>query len=154
MKLLNLMHTDAKLINMMLYGVEGTNWTLDPDGRVNVIDDGWIKYHPGAWVWADITIQYVTNKEDPEKNKLLIDYAKDAFPEPSLGFRFRPEPVAAEMAALQAVVDGSSRALMTGYVDPTTELLKFIQSMKDAGLDKVLAEVQTQYAAWKAAASK
>jgi hypothetical protein len=26
--------------------------------------------------------------------------------------------------------------------------------MKDAGLDKVLAEVQTQYAAWKAAASK
>jgi putative aldouronate transport system substrate-binding protein len=154
MKLINLMHTDRKLINMMLYGVEGTNWTLEPDGRVNIIDDGWIQYHPGAWVWGDITLQYVTTKEDPNKNKLLIDYAQDAFPEPSLGFRFRPEPVAAEMTALSAVVDGSSRALLTGYVDPTTELPKFIQAMKDAGLDTVLAEVQKQYDEWKAAAGK
>jgi putative aldouronate transport system substrate-binding protein len=150
MKLIDLMHTDAKLINMMLYGVEGTNWQLDPDGRVNILDDGWISAHPGAWVWADITIQYVTNKEDPEKNQLLIDYAKDAFPEPSLGFRFRTEPVAAELTALSSVVDGSQRALMTGYVDPTVELPKFIQAMKDAGLDKVLAEVQKQYDEWTA----
>ena len=148
MKLINLMHTDPKLINMMLYGVEGTNWTLDPDGRVNIKDDNWIKAHPGAWVWADITIQMVTNKEDPKKNQLLIDYAKDAFFEPSLGFRFRTEPVAAELTAIQAVVDGSQRALLTGYVDPKTELPKFIQALKDAGLEKVLTEVQNQYAAW------
>jgi putative aldouronate transport system substrate-binding protein len=154
MKLLNLMHTDKKLINMMLYGVEGVNWELESDGRVNIIDDSWLKAHPGAWVWADITIQYVTNKEDPNKNQLLIDYAKDAFPEPSLGFRFRTEPVAAEITALQAVVDGSQRALMTGYVDPAVELPKFLQAMKDAGLDKILAEVQKQYTEWKAAATK
>jgi putative aldouronate transport system substrate-binding protein len=154
MKLLNLMHTDEKLINMMLYGVEGTHWTLDPDGRVNITNDAWIKAHPGAWVWADITIQKVTNKEDPKKNQLLIDYAKDAFSEPSLGFRFRTEPVAAEITAIQSVVDGSQRALLTGYVDPATELPKFINDLKNAGLDKVLAEVQKQYAAWKAAAGK
>jgi len=151
MKLINLMHTDSKLINMMLYGVEGTNWTLDPDGRVNIIDDAWIKAHPGAWVWGDITIQLVTNQEDPDKNQLLIDYAADAFPEPSLGFRFRTEPVAPEITAIQAVVDGSQRALMTGYVDPVEELPKYIQALKDAGLDKVLAEVQKQYDEWKAA---
>jgi len=154
MKLIDLMHTDAKLINMMLYGVEGTNWELQSDGRVNILDDAWLSAHPGAWVWGDITIQYVTNQEDPDKNQLLIDYAADAFPEPSLGFRFRPEPVAAEITALNAVVDGSQRALMTGYIDPTTELPNFIQAMKDAGLDTVLAEVQKQYTEWKAAASK
>lgn len=151
MKLLNLMHSDKKLLNMMVFGVEGTNWSLDPDGRVNVIDDTWLKAHPGPWVWADVTLQYVTNQQDPETNQMLIDYAKDAFPEPSLGFRFRTEPVAAEITALTAVVDGSQRALLTGYVDPEVELPKFIQAMKDAGLDKVLAEVQKQYDAWKAA---
>jgi len=153
MKLLNLMHTDPKLINMMLYGVEGTNWTTEADGRVNILDDAWLSAHPGAWVWADITIQKVTNKEDPNKNKLLIDYAMDAFPEPSLGFRFRPEPVQAEITAIQSVVDGSQRALLTGYVDPATELPKFIQALKDAGLDKVMAEVQKQYSEWQAAAA-
>jgi putative aldouronate transport system substrate-binding protein len=154
MKLLNLMHTDKKLINMMLYGVEGVQWKLDPDGRVNVIDSAWLGAHPGAWVWADVTIQSVTNKEDPKKNQLLIDYSKDALMIPSLGFRFRTEPVAAELTAIQTVVDGSQRALLTGFVDPATELPKLIQELKDAGLDKVKAEVEKQYADWKLAKSK
>ena len=150
MKLLNLMHTDSKLINMMLYGVEGTQWKLDADGRVNVIDSAWVGAGPGALVLGDVTIQSVTNKEDPNKNKLLIDYSKDALMIPSLGFRFRTEPVAAELTAIQTVVDGSQRALLTGYVDPATELPKIIQALKDAGLEKVRAEVEKQYLAWKA----
>lgn len=151
MKLINLMHTDPKLINMMLYGVEGKNWSLDADGRVNVIDSAWVGAHPGAWVWGDVTIQKVSNKEDPKKNQMLIDYSKDALAHPSLGFRFRTQPVAAELTALQTVVDGMQRALLTGYVDPSVELPKFIQALKDAGVEKVTAEVQKQYEAWKAA---
>jgi len=154
MKLLNLMHTDSKLINMMLYGVPDTMWKLDADGRVNVIDGTWLGAHPGAWVWADVTIQSVTNKEDPNKNAMLIAYSKDALMIPSLGFRFRNESVAAELTAINAVVDGSQRALMTGYVDPATELPKLIQALKDAGLEKVRAEVEKQYLAWKAATKK
>lgn len=154
MKFINLMHTDPTLVNMLLYGVPEKMWTVDPDGRVNIVDNTWISAMPGAWVLGDITIQKVSNKEDPKKNQLLIDYAKDAFSEPSLGFRFVQDPVNAEMTAVQAVVDGSQRALLTGYVDPKVELPKFIQALKDAGLDKILAEVQKQYAAWKAASSK
>lgn len=127
---------------------------LDSDGRVNVVNDVWLKAHPGAWVWADITIQKVTNKEDPKKNQLLIDYAKDAFSEPSLGFRFRPESVDAEITAINTVVDGGQRALLTGYVDPATELPKFLTDLKNAGLEKVRAEVQKQYTEWKAAAGQ
>jgi putative aldouronate transport system substrate-binding protein len=116
---------------------------------VNVLNSGWLGAHPGAWVWADVTIQYVTNKEDPEKNKILIDYSKDALPHPSLGFRFRVEPVTAELTAIKAVSDGMQRALLTGNVDPEVELPKYIQALKDAGLDKVKAELEKQYAEWK-----
>jgi putative aldouronate transport system substrate-binding protein len=155
MKLLNLLHTDSKLVNMMLYGVPDTGWTLDADGRVNIAaTNDWIKQNPGGWVWGDVTLQTVSNKEDPQKNKLLIDYSKDAINIPQTGFRFRTKPVAPEMTAIQTVVDGSQRALLTGYVDPATELPKFLQGLKDAGLDKVIAEVQTQYDAWKAAKAK
>jgi putative aldouronate transport system substrate-binding protein len=151
MQYINLMHTDPKLVNMMLYGVPDTDWTVDADGRVSVAaNNSWVTAIAGAWVMGDITLQKVTNKEDPKKNQLLIDYAKDAVPMPSLGFRFDQTPVAAEVTAIQAVVDSEQRALMTGTVDPAVELPKFIQALKDAGLDKVTAEIQKQYNDWKA----
>ncbi len=152
MKYINLMHSDSTLINMMLYGVPDKDWTVDPDGRVKVSDSNtWVTSIAGAWVMGDITLQKVTNKEDPQKNKLLIDYAKDAVPMPSLGFRFDQTPVAAEVTAIQAVVDNGQRALLTGSVDPAKALPQFISDLKAAGLDKVMTEVQTQYDAWKKA---
>ena len=155
MKYINLMHSDPTLINMMVFGVPNTDWTVDADGRVNVnANNTWTKSIPGPWTMGDITLQKVTNKEDPKKNQLLIDFAKDAFMEPSLGFRFDPQPVSAEITAVNAVVQGSERALLTGYVDPATALPKYIADLKAAGLDKVIAEVQKQYTAWKAATKK
>jgi len=152
MKFINLMHSDSTLINMMLYGVPDTDWTVDPDGRVNVsASNTWVTAIAGAWVMGDVTLQKVTNKEDPAKNQLLIDYSADAIPMPTLGFTFDPTPVAAQVTALQAVVDGSQRALLTGSVDPTTELPKYIAALKAAGLEALITEVQTQYTAWKAA---
>jgi putative aldouronate transport system substrate-binding protein len=155
MEYINLMHSDPKLINMMLFGVPDTDWTVDPDGRVNVAaNNSWVTSIAGAWVMGDITLQKVTNKEDPSKNPKLIDYAKDAVPMPDLGFRFDQTPVAAQVTAVQAVVDGESRALLTGSVDPTTALPKYISDLKAAGLDTIIAEVQKQYTAWKAASKK
>lgn len=150
MKFINLMHTDAKLINMMLYGVEAKNWEVEPDGRVNIVDSAWYGAHGGAWTLGDTQIQSVSNKEDPEKNKMLIEYSNDSVDHPSLGFRFRTEPVQAELTALAAVTDGMNKALLTGSVDPAVELPKYIQALKDAGLDTVKAELQSQYDAWKA----
>ena len=154
MKLINLMHTDKKLLNMMLYGVEGKMWTLDPDGRVNLTDNSWYSANAGPWVWADVTLQYVTNQQDPTTNQKLIDYASDAFPEPSLGFRFDPAPVQAQVTAATTVRDGEERALLTGSVDPATALPQYIQHLKDAGLSDIVTEVQKQYADWKQASSK
>jgi putative aldouronate transport system substrate-binding protein len=151
MKYLNLLHSDPKLVNMQLFGVEGTHWEVEADGRVNLIDSAWYGSHSGAWTVGDIMLQKVTNKEDPEKNRLLIEYSNDSLNHPALGFRFRTEPIAPELTAVNSVVDGMSRALWTGYVDPAVELPKYISDLKAAGLDTIKAEVETQYAAWKTA---
>ncbi len=149
MEFINLMHSDPKLVNMMLYGVEGTNWEYEDDGRVNLIDSAWYGAHGGAWTVGDVTLQAVTNKEDPDKNRLLIEYANDSIDHPSLGFRFRQDPVIAEMTAIKAVAEGTVRAVMTGYADPETALPKLVEDLKAAGLDNVKAELETQYAAWE-----
>lgn len=150
MKFINLMHNDSKLLNMMLFGVEGTHWEFESDGRVNIIDSAWYGAHGGAWTLGNTMLQAVSNKEDPDKNRKLIEYSDDSVDHPSLGFRFRTEPVAAELTALAAVADGMNRALLTGYVDPAVELPKYIDALKAAGLDTVKAEVEQQYDAWKA----
>ena len=142
MKFINLMHTDTKLLNMMLFGVQGTHWEFDADGRVNITNSSWYGAHPGAWTLGNTMLQAVSNKEDPNKNKMLIEYSFDSLDHPALGFRFRTEPVAAELTAVNAVNDGMSRALYTGYVDPEVELPKFIADLKAAGLDTIKAEVQ------------
>lgn len=149
MKFINLLHTDPKVVNMALFGVEGKHWKLEADGRVNLIDNSWYKAHPGPWVWGNTQIQYVTNKEDPEKNRRLIEYSDDAFEHPSLGFRFDKTPVEAEITAINAVMDTYWSSLLYGYVDPSSELPKFIEELKAAGIDKVKAEIQRQYDTWK-----
>ncbi|MCX7706637.1 MAG: extracellular solute-binding protein, partial [Anaerolineae bacterium] len=53
MKFINLLHSDPKVVNTCLYGVEGKHWKLDPDGRVNLIDNSWYVAHPGPWVWGN-----------------------------------------------------------------------------------------------------
>jgi putative aldouronate transport system substrate-binding protein len=152
MQYINLMHSDPTLVNMMLFGVPNTDWTVDSDGRVSVsASNTWVTAHPGAWVMGDITLQKVTNKEDPKKNQLLIDYAKDAIPMPSLGFRFDQTPVSAEVTAVTTVKDNEERALLTGSVDPATALPQYISDLKAAGLDTIIKEVQKQYDAWKQA---
>jgi putative aldouronate transport system substrate-binding protein len=96
-------------------------------------------------------IQAVTNVEDPDKNRMLIEYSNDAIDHASLGFRFRTEPVAAELTALTAVTDGMNKALFTGYVDPDEVLFQYITDLKAAGLETLHAEVDQQYADWKEA---
>lgn len=150
MQFINLMHSDSTLLNMMLFGVEGTHWEFEDDGRVNLIDSSWYGAHGGAWTLGNTLLQAVTNREDPDKNRLLIDYSNDSVDHPSLGFRFRSDPVAAELTAINAVADGTVRAIKTGYVDPATELPALIENLRAAGIDTVMAEVERQYAEWKA----
>jgi len=151
MQYLNLMHSDTWLVNTMLFGVEGTHWELEEDGRVNILNGNWYGAHAGAWTVGDVLLQHVTNKEDPEKNRLLMEYADDAIPHVSLGFRFDQTPVNDEIAAMSSIIDGYNRPILTGSMDPETAIPEYVELLKAAGLETVLAEVQAQYDAWKAA---
>lgn len=58
------------------------------------------------------------------------------------------------MAAVQNVKEQFWASLMTGTLDPETNLPKVIEKFKQAGLDKVMVEAQSQLDAWKEKNSK
>ena len=70
--------------------------------------------------------------------------------EPStvLGFSFVQEPVKTEMSQITNVVNEQYIPLTQGLADPAEALPKLQSSLKDAGLDKVVAEVQKQINDW------
>ena len=71
---------------------------------------------------------------------------------PSLGFRYIcPQHLQAQWAAVNNVQDAMNRSLLTGAVDPAAALPKYIADLKSAGLDVLKADIERQYAAWKAA---
>ena len=152
MKYINLMHTDSTLIDMMLFGVPETMWTLAEDGRVEILDTSWYSAHGGAWTLGNTAIQNVSTNEDPEKNQKLQDYSADALMHPSLGFRYVvPAELESQWAAVNNVQDAMNRSLLTGAVDPATALPQYIADLKAAGLDDIKADIEAQYAEWKAA---
>ena len=154
MKYLNLMHSDKTLVNLMLFGAEGVNYNKIDENTVEITDQNWYGVHGGAWTVGNTLLQYVTKGEDPEKNALLQSYADDAIATASLGFRFVKDNVADQIAAVDAVVSEMANPLMCGQVDPDDpaqgiEALK--AALTEAGMDDILAEIQVQYDAWKAA---
>ena len=155
MQYLNLMHTDATLVNLMLYGVEGVNYTKIDDVKVDVVPDAaWYNVHAGAWTVGDVRLQYVLGNEDPEKNDKLIAFA-DGVPETvCLGFRLNLRKFKKQVAAVNEAVKTYANPLMVGIVDPD-DPEKGIEAMKkaleDAGIADIVAEATKQYTAWKAA---
>ena len=152
MKYINLMHTDSNLLDMMLFGVPETMWHFADDGRVELDDTSWYGAHGAPWTLGNTAIQHVTTNEDPEKNKRLQEYSKDAIMHPSLGFRYVvPTELEAQWAAVNNVQDAMNRSMLTGAVDPSTALPQYISDLKAAGLDEIKADVEKQYNEWKAA---
>ena len=138
----------------MLFGREGVNYTKVKDQQVELIEEAnWYGLHGGAWTVGNTKLQYVLTSEDPEKNAMLQSFADDAVATASLGFRFIKDPVSEEIDAVNKVVKEMCLPLMCGAVDPDDPekgLVATRKALKDAGIDKVIEEVKSQYESWKA----
>jgi len=60
------------------------------------------------------------------------------------------EPIKSLLASVSAANDQYRLAVLGGYVDPETELPKYIDALKQSGIDELIEQVQAQIDAWKA----
>ena len=153
MQFLNLMHSDPVLVNLMLFGVEGKNYTKIDEQKVSLTDTPWYTAHAGAWTVGDVSLQYVLENEDPEKNGKLIEFAKDAVETCCLGFRFNMKKLREETEKVNAVLEKYADGLMCGTVDPDDGELgieAFRKALQEAGIEGLREQAEKQYEAWKA----
>ncbi|MGO4369988.1 ABC transporter substrate-binding protein [Paenibacillus sp. 2TAB19] len=153
MEFLNLLNTDPVLRNMIDSGIEGVHYEKVSENVMKNLPDS-KNYDMPTFSLGNLLITYL-NENDPEnKWELFKEFNASGIDAPLLGFNFDATKVSKEIAAVQNVKEEFWSALMTGAVDPNEFLPKANEKFKAAGLDKVIAEVQSQLDAWKAANNK
>lgn len=146
---LELVNTDKTLSNLINYGIEGTHYKKISDNVIETVKDS--KYAPNMqWMFGNQFLTYQYANEDPNKWKNFEEYNKKATPAINLGFIFNQEPVETEVANVAAVMKQYFQALNVGAVDPAEKLPEFNAKLKEAGIDKIVAETQKQFDEWKA----
>jgi putative aldouronate transport system substrate-binding protein len=151
---MELENTDVWLNNTVAFGLEGKHWVKTSTGQLDFpkgVTAQTSGYVPAiSWAFGNQFLNYLWTTEDPNKWKNYLTYNKSAVASNSLGFIPDYESVKTEVAALTSVWAEFVPGLETGSTDPATYVPRAIAKCKEAGIDKVIAEIQKQYDAWYA----
>lgn len=149
LKFLQLLSTDETLANLAAFGIEGTHYNKTADGRVSLIADSGYAY-PGVWITCNVNAPSLLESESADKKEQYAEFNAAAETSCTAGFRFDNSNVSAEVAAIEGVIAEYQALLEKGFYDPAEYLPEFQAALKSAGVERVIAEMQTQYDAWLA----
>lgn len=153
MMLIDKMHTDAKLDNMLVYGIEGTHFVLK-DGKI-VEDIAGVTaetrtYRLQNWIFGNEALVYPTIDEDPNLQQILDEFNQNAIKSPALGFVYDPSKMKNEIAALENIKLEFDPVISSGVTDAMKDghYEKFLAKLKAAGIDRLIADKQAQLDEW------
>ncbi|MEK4437945.1 MULTISPECIES: ABC transporter substrate-binding protein [Paenibacillus] len=149
MEFLNLLNTDPVLRNMVDSGIEGTHYKKVDDTHMENLAES-KNYDMPSYSLGNNMLLYLNNNDPDNKWDEFKKFNAEGVNSPILSFNFDASNVSAELTAVQNVKEQYWAALMTGTLDPATNLDQVIEKFNQAGLEKVMAEAQSQLDAWRA----
>lgn len=149
---INLLNTDAELLNLFCHGIEGVDYGFvgdAADGLIQVREDaqfsGWYSFFIG-----NVFNDYYTDAAQVGTWDETAEINNNAKPSCILGFAFNSDAVSTQIAQCSAVVSEYLPALCCGAVEVDSTLEAFLKALDDAGVQDILTEMQAQVDAWKA----
>ncbi len=149
MKFLNLLNTDPYLRNLVSYGVEGVHYRKIGPTQISNDAPRAKNYGIPAWSPGNNFILYTVEKDPPDKWQAFQAFNASGRKSPVFGFVFDPTALKNEIAAIKNLAEEFGPSIERGAVDPKVAIPQFLERAKNAGMDKVLAEMQRQVDAWK-----
>ncbi|MBS4207998.1 ABC transporter substrate-binding protein [Bacillus sp. FJAT-50079] len=150
MELMNLLYTDADIMNLIANGIEGKHYIVKDEGVIakpeGLIESG---YTFGAWQIGNNFLTSPWEENGPDYWEQMKEHNENATLSPVFGFNFDPDPVKTEIAAATNVLNQYRAGLETGTLDPEKSLQEFNGKLKASGLDKIIAEKQKQLDEWR-----
>lgn len=142
MMFLNLLNTDAELMTLLNFGIEGTHYDL-VDGEV-VFTEKRADYKPWTNGMGNVTMLPPLQGQGIDFQEQYKAYYGAAKSIPIAGFALDVSSMENEMAALASIISEYALALNTGTVDPAEKLPEFLDKLEVNGLQKVLDESNKQ----------
>jgi putative aldouronate transport system substrate-binding protein len=149
MQFLNMLNTDPVLRNMVDSGIEGVHYKKIDDKHMENLPES-KSYDMPSYSLGNNMLLYLNPNDPDNKWDEFKKFNAEGVNSPILGFNFDASKVSTELAAVQNVKEQFWAALMTGTLDPEQNLDQVIDKFNEAGLQKVMAEAQTQLDAWRA----
>lgn len=153
MKFLNLLYSDADVVNLMAYGVKGEHYVEKEDGWIGYpegVDASNSKY-PGDQTYMYGNVFLLANHETYTTQTVEegMKYDEGAFLTNCMGFNYSSDRIKNEVAACSAVLNEFRTGLEMGAMDPSVELPAFLEKLEKSGINVILEEKQNQLDEWK-----
>lgn len=144
MMLLELMNTDHELFCLASYGIEGTHYNLVGDNQYEWIEG--TQYKGTDWKLGNTFIGLAASSNRPTILEETQKFNQEATPSSLLGFNYDPTEMATEVSNILAIVNERTPLFYAGlYAENTeAEYQKFLEELKNAGSEKVMADMQAQ----------
>ena len=149
MKFVELFNTDKYLNNLVNFGIEGVNYNKLGENRIAPIKNSGYDNVSMQWMFGNIFENYLMENEAEDKYAQLAEFNKTGKPSKYLGFIPDFSNVSVEQGTCKNVVSEYHKNLTYGATDYEQELPKYIEKLQQAGIDKIVEEVQKQYDEWK-----
>ena len=164
LRVLELVNTDPYVATMLRFGVEGSHWRRDDNGDITF--EGTSNADASArsyYYWYNAPVGNLTIVDAPEALigpdgimlTNMVEYNNSCVKPSHMGFIVDPAPIANEIAACSSIVLEYQAELREGKLvsqeEVTEAVAEFIEKLQANGSDKIVAEVQRQIDAWKAA---
>lgn len=158
MMVLNMLYTNQEINDMTRFGIEGKHWEAVGDDQYKVIDESGFGVDSNCnWGWMNENIkrtEYIEDRTalDDTHDEILEAWNNNVKDEhPYDGFNFDSTNVSSQMAAVEAALATYYDPLINGLVDDVdATLAEFRAAMETAGIRDILAEMESQAAAFVA----
>lgn len=155
-KFIEAMNTNADLLNLFNYGIEGKHWVWVDEANKIVgypegVDGTTVGWNPNTyWQFGDKRLVYLTTPDDIGVLERDAAALEDALISPILGFVPDLTPIQNEMAQISTIAKQYCDPLDKGLIDVDPGLQECQNQLTAAGIDTVVAELQRQIDAWRA----
>lgn len=145
LEFLNLLYTNADLMNLLDNGIEGKHYVVRDDGKITLPEDvtesGYVFNH---WEIGNNFISYLWDTDVDDLWAKTAEFNTTTKKSPAFGLSFDLNAVSTEVAAVSSTMSQYRMVLENGTVDPETMLSEFQSKLQSAGINEIIAAKQTQ----------
>lgn len=153
MQLLNLLYTDADLMNLFCWGIEGKHYVVTEEGTID-FPEGVTAENSGYnlnfnWIFPNQYLAYVWKGDDLDLAQQTVEFNHSGVRSKAYGFSFDESNVALQKKRITEIIEKYRKGLENGVLNPKTALPRFQKELKEAGIDQIIQEKQRQLDEWK-----